>query len=63
MEGAMAIDPTTQDSIRGGYTFVSPPMKIGKTFWRFVILPSRYGPGVVTDYEGVTTRAVRSCTT
>ncbi len=47
----MTIDPSTNASIRSGYHFTSPPMKIGKTFWRFALLPSRHGPGLVTDYE------------
>jgi hypothetical protein len=45
------IDRSTKASIRSAYQFTSPPMKIGKTFWRFVIVPSRYGAGLVTDYE------------
>jgi hypothetical protein len=51
----MTIDPSTNASIRNGYRFTSPAMKIGKTFWRFVILPSRYVAAVVTDYEWLNT--------
>lgn len=51
----MTADPSTTASIRQGYQITSPPMKIGKTFWRFVVLPSRYGPGLVTDYEWLNT--------
>lgn len=50
------IDPSTDASIRNGYRFTSPATKIGKTFWRFVVLPSLYRPGVlVTDYEWLNT--------
>src|SRR5271163_3872438 len=53
---AMTIDPSTQTSIRSGYHFTSPAMKFGKTFWRFVVLPSRrYHAAVVTDYEWLNT--------
>lgn len=50
----MTIEPSTQASIRSGYHFASPAMKIGKTFWRFVVLPGRYR-AVVTDYEWLNT--------
>ncbi len=48
-------DPSTDASIRNGYRFTSPAMKIGKAFWRFVVLPSRHGAGLVTDYEWLNT--------
>jgi hypothetical protein len=38
-----------------GYEFTSPAEKFGKTFWRFVVLPSRTGDGLVTDYEWLNT--------
>jgi hypothetical protein len=46
---------TPTASIRNGHLFTSPPMKFGKTFWRFVVLPSRFDYGLVTDYEWLNT--------
>jgi hypothetical protein len=51
----MTTNPATQVSIRTGYYFTSPAMKFGKTFWRFVVLPSRHSVKIVTDYEWLNT--------
>ena len=48
-------DPTTDRAIGGrNYALTSPPMKIAKTYWRFVVYQSRYH-GLSTDYEWLNT--------